>query len=434
MKLRPFQIGLIGFFGFIALTTLVVFSNFQGFRSGEVNPYGSQVVIWGTFDKIMVSNTIGLIEDVDDRYGVVSYVEIDEREFESALLNAIAEGRSPDVVLLPHDLLVKYRTKLAPLSYEFVPRGTYENNYVEGAEIFLLQDGVYALPLLVDPLVMYWNRDLFSNAGIATPPSDWGTLRNDVVPKLTKRSSTFDLLQSAVALGEYSNINNAKAILSLLAIQSGSQMILDTESGYQVRINDSQNGQTFAPFDAALAFYTEFANRGRSVYSWNRAQPLDRNRFTSGDLAIYFGFASEATLIQDQNPNLNFTIAPVPQGAGASAVRGYGTFYGLAIVRASQNHGGSYQAALELTKPEFARDLAANLGLASADRSVIAAGDQDPFRQTFLTAALTARGWLDPDPDASALIFQDMIEDVTSGRSRINESITEAKKKLELAF
>ncbi len=64
-------------------------------------------------------------------------------------------------------------------------------------------------------------------------------------------------------------------------------------------------------------FYTRFARPDNTLYSWNRSFSSDRDRFVSGDLALYFGYGSEGKELERLNPNLNFDIAEVPQGATA---------------------------------------------------------------------------------------------------------------------
>ena len=67
---------------------------------------------------------------------------------------------------------------------------------------------------------------------------------------------------------------------------------------------------------------------------------------------MYLGFGSELGGIEEENPNLNFDIAPVPQAQGATALRNYATFYGLAIPKTSKNITGAYLAAMKLAGTE----------------------------------------------------------------------------------
>lgn len=429
-NLRPFQIIILAVFGVLALAGLIFFALFRGFGS-EPNPYGTNVEIWGTLDQRAFAETRLAISDVDENFEVVQYVKKDARTFRTQLVNAIAEGRGPDAIVLPHDLLLSERAKVAPIPYETLPERTIRDTYVEGAEIFALADGVYGMPLVTDPLVMYWNRDLFATAGIAQPPATWEEVVSVATPRLTKRTPSRDILQSAVAFGEFANVTNAQEILVMLMVQSGSPLIFEEGVGqYSVFLDQSFAQTARPPASAAVDFYTQFANPSRATYSWNRALPADRQAFLSGDLALYFGFGSERTGLRAGNPNLNFDVARVPQGAGATVHKGYGTFYSLAPLRSSDNLAGTYTAIFTLSAQNNATLLAQQLGMAPVHRAVLAGGAPDAQTQSLFDSALVARGWLNPDPEDSERVFQILVDDVNAGRVNIGEAINDAVVRL----
>lgn len=433
LNLRPFEIVLIAIFAAIALFSIGFFAFYQGSSVNEEGIYGNSLSVWGTLDAPAFREVIASIGDADDAFDVVRYTQFDERTFDEELTNAIAEGRSPDLVVLPHDSLITHRAKLVGLSFETIPERTFRDTYVDGAEIFLLADGVYGVPFAVDPLVMYWNRDTFSSNGLANPPSTWEVLVSSVVPSITRITPSLDILESAIAFGEFSNVTNAKSILSMLIIQAGSNIIEENRDSYAVTLNESQSGALPAG-EAALSFYTQFANPANVNYSWNRALPNDRFQFLGSELAQYFGFGSELSGMRNSNPNLNFDISVVPQGANATTRRTYGTFYAFVIPRASGNTQGAYLAAQQLASAENAAYLTELLGLAPVHRGELGKGTGNPERSIIFESALIARGWLDPDPVASENTFKTMVEDVTSGRARISEAIRDAVGRLRLEF
>ena len=160
----------------------------------------------------------------------------------------------------------------------------------------------------------------------------------------------------------------------------------------------------------------------------------DKLTFVGGDLALYFGFGSEEGGIEARNPNLNFDTAPVPQGASATVKRVYGTFYGMAIARASENPQGSYAAIQTLLRDEVIANVTERLSFAPASRTVLAGGSTDAHRQIVFDSALIARSWLDPNPVSSDNIMKQMVEDVVSGRQKVTNAVADAVRRLELAF
>lgn len=432
-NIRPFQVILIGGFAAFAIFGLIFFSVFQRQQADEEPGYGESVIIWGTLDRESFQDVFQEIVKTDKDFQAIEYIEKDPRSFDLELLTAIAEGRSPDLLVLGSDSIVAHREKLRAVSFETLSERSFRDTYVDGAEIFLLNDGIYALPFAVDPLMMYWNRDIFSGSGLATPPKTWEEIVGVVEPAITEVDQSFTIKRSALAFGEYANIRNAKHILSLLLLQSGTDIVRENNTGYTITLDEGGQGG-IPPADASLSFYTQFANPSGSEYTWNRAMREDRQEFTSGELGLYFGLGSEYYAIDGANPNLNFDIAEVPQGSGASIKRGFGVFYGFAIPRASGNPQGAWKAAQMLGREANSASLSDKLDLAPVHRSELSRGSSDPYRDTLYTAALIARGWLDPNRAASDNVFKTMIEDITSGRERISEAITDAIGRLELLF
>ncbi len=433
-NIRPFQIALLGIFVFLAILALILVKTYSPSIKKANYTYGDQVVIWGTLNPSVMGNIFDKISIDSPDFNVVKYQYIDERSFDDVFVNAVAEGRSPDLIILKADSLVKHRAKLTPIPYTSLSERAFRDTYIDGAEIFMMVNGVYAIPFAIDPLIMYWNRDLFATGGIATAPSNWETLLSKVVPSLTIRDTSRNIIQSAVAMGEFSNIDNAKAILMSLAMQSGSKLVTQDEKGYEVMMNYADSSSARPPVMASLDFFTRFSDTASPLYTWNRAQASSKNAFIAEDLAIYFGFGSEVRDIADKNPNLNFDVSTIPQGSSATVFRTYGDFYGFAIPTAATNKQGAYAAALTLASEQYAPALVQSLNMASPLRTALTIEDVSPYRQVITKAALVARGWLDPNPKISNEIFATMVEDVVSGRSRVDNAVSDAIRKLTFEY
>ncbi len=436
MTLRPFQIILLGVFVALAVGGLIFFSVYRG-SNDKATAYGPRVEIWGTLDGQAMLGVIQRIGESDQGFRVVSYVQKDPRSFHDELANAIAENRGPDAILLSNDLLVPERAKLYPIPYDTRSLRDIKDTYVEGAEIFSLSSGTYGFPFAVDPLVMYWNRDIFSTVGLVSPPTTWETAVSQTVPTIVKISQTspFALIQSALAFGEYANVSNAREVLLMLLLQAGSPLISETSAGgYITSINQSATDSGRAPAEAAIDFYTQFSNPSRPVYSWNRSIINDREAFLAGELALYFGRGSELSALRAGNPNLNFDAAAVPQGGGASVKKGYGTFYALSPLRSSPNFAGTYLVLNILANSDNAHALADAWGLVPVHRNTLAVGVSDPVRQTMYTTALFVHGFLNPNPAVTEGIIRTMIEDVTSGRISASQSAQDAANRFSQAL
>ncbi len=430
-NMRPFEIILIGFFGVVAVTGLIFLSLYQSKPSAEEQLYGDKVVIWGMFDQGSMDDFLFEMTNVSKAFKVVSYTQIDPRNFENEFINAVAEGNAPDLIMIPHSLLVSVRTKLIPVSFETLPQRTFKDTYIDGADIFMRNDGIYGVPFAVDPLIMFWNRDIFSSAGLSQAPKTWENIVTQTTHALVQKNDANQILQGALAFGEYQNIAHAKEILSMLFLQTGSSIVIDKGEAYTVTLNNTENNGSA---EAVLNFYTQFSLPSNNLYTWNRSKKLDRDEFTAGKLAMYFGFGSEISTIERENPNLNYDVARVPQGAGATTLRTYGEFYAFAIPKASQHAKGAYAVALALSSTQHAQTLVEMLNLTPVRRELYLQNTSDPLKDVLFQSSLIARGWLDPNPQGSNKVFADMVEEVTSSGGRLKSVILDTVHRLEALF
>ncbi len=434
MKLRPFELVLIVVFGSLFFLALFLLRTYEGEAPEDVSNLGAGLSIWGVLPPSTFDSLLQAMMDKDEGYSNVTYRYIPPEDFDDVFVNALADQVGPDLLLLPHDRLVKHRSRLQAIPYESFPVRDFRNMYIDGAEIFALSDGIYGFPIAVDPLVMYWNRDIFSNNGLLAAPTTWEDVVNNVVPTLTVRDFNRNIQLSAVAMGEYRNIKNAFPMLSLLLLQGGSVMVTEGQNQYGIRLNEAVGQSSAQPFSNAAAFFTNFSNTSNTLYSWNRSLPLDRDRFLSEDLALYFGYVSEGRDLASKNPNLNFDIAEVPQGANATVKRTYGQFYALVVPKTAPNKAGALTAMQTLGNAENAKQLADGYNFAPAHRSTLTLGSNDVYGRIGYMSAVYARGWLNPDTTRLNETLTTMLEDINANRSDIRSATSDAVNRIQQIY
>jgi ABC-type glycerol-3-phosphate transport system substrate-binding protein len=277
---------------------------------------------------------------------------------------------------------------------------------------------------------LYWNQDTLSTAGYAQAPLYWDDLY-DMATKITKRSEAGSITKSLIGFGEYSNVQNAKDIITMLILQAGGNITLrDTASGTVIAAISPRTGDKTQATPSALRFYTEFADPSKDDYTWNRSLANSRQAFAAGDVALYVGYASEEPLISRMNPNLNFSVAGIPQIRNSARSTNMARVYAFATPRASANPTGALIVASVLSAADISKLLSTALGIPSARRDVLSikvSGDGDLFNKQ----AIIARSWIDPEPIKTGAIFRDMIENTTSGTMLLTESVQRAEQEME---
>jgi multiple sugar transport system substrate-binding protein len=429
-KLSTFQIVLMAVFGFSAVLGLILFANFGDFGGAKQNI--GAVTIWGSVPKTAIEEQLEALSVGNDAYAGVVYVEVSPDSFANALSNAIAAGSGPDLVLISQEQLISEGPKLQLISFATIPQRTYLDSYLSLFELFLTPEGTYGVPYLLDPLVMYYNRQALASAGVALPPSSWEAIAG-LAPTMTLRDSVGTISRSAVALGEYTNIQNARAVMSLLFLQSGTPITEVTTQGTRsALVGEKSFGQS--PAESALNFYTQFANPAKTVYSWNRSLSNSREAFLAGDLAFYLGYASELPYLQEANPNLDFDMAGVPQPATGSSQSTYALGYAFALPKQTSNPTGAFTVATALTEPSAMKAVAEKLSMAPARKNTLTTSSGDTFTPIIYQSALLSRAWLSPAPSVTDGIFAGMISNVTSGRLDVTQALISAEQSINASL
>ena len=424
MKSSVFQIVVLSLFGALAVAGVGVFAFFVG--TTQTQTIG-QVEIWGTFDDVAIGAALRDLSDTDSRFKQMTYVEKNPETYSQELTEALAAGKGPDVFVMPHDDAFRDAGRVVMVPFESLPVDQFKNTFVEAANPFLTPEGIVAIPLLVDPLVLYWNRDMLSTAGFAKAPEFWNELY-DMTSKITKRDQANSVERATIAFGEYQNVSHAKEIVSLLILQAGGE--ITTPAGEKLApALGARGGAAQQAVQSALRFYSEFANPSNSFYTWNRAQKDSRAAFTGGALALYIGPASEEPRLRLTNPNLNMAVASIPQIKTREFSLDVATVYGLVVPRTSDNLEGAMTAVYLLAGSKPSQTISVALGIPSARRDVLsqpATGLDDLFNKQ----AIISKTWIDPHPQKTDEIFRAMIESITSGSSKLAEAVQRAEEAL----
>jgi len=253
-----FQIVILAIFTFSLILAVLVFSGIIPIFDSTPAGVGGTVTVWGTIPEEFLREPLKELNEENENVFSVRYIEKSKDTFDQELLEALASGKGPDLIFLPQDLILRHADKVLPVPYENMSARSFRDTFIEEGELYLRDDGILALPISVDPLIMYWNRDLFSSAGIARPPQLWDEFLT-LAPRLTRKDEALNIHKSALAFGEFRNIRHAKDILSMLILQTNNPIVELSESGLDVVLSERRGALTPGA-ESALRFYTEFSN------------------------------------------------------------------------------------------------------------------------------------------------------------------------------
>lgn len=429
--MNNFQTILVAIFLAFFVFGVLIFSGILKIGNGSngSNSISGKVVIWGPLPSSQVGELLQNIDNTNSGLSV-EYVEQDALTYEQNLIEAFAKDKGPDLFILPSDMVLRNINFISSIPFANYPKKTFDSNFIDGANIFLTNTGVLGYPLLVDPLVLYYNKDMLSNESIVYPPATWDELFK-LSSKLIKKNKDGTISQSMIAFGQYDNVNHAKDILSMLLLESNNPITTPIEKGYRSTIKDSASDGS-NPMEQIVNFFLEFSNPSNESYSWNRSFPNSLDMFTSNKLAFYVGYASELFNIEAVNPNLSFNVSSIPQTQGMNVKRTYGKMYSIFVSKKATNIATAQVVGAMITDPAVLKELAIRTSLPSASRSLLAEKPEDSYLSTFFDSAIISRSWLDPNKDQTNLIFKELIENSLSNRLSVSASIEKAQSKLDL--
>ncbi len=387
----------------------------------------------------------------------INYRKIRYDEYEEKLINAMAEDRGPDIFSIQNTWVKKYQNKITPLPKKLklaypVKKGTIKKRTVptlktkntitlKGLKEKFVdavyhdvvikvknndqeENKIYGLPLYMDTLAMFYNRDLLNNAGIATPPKYWNREFQEAIKKLSKQDRKGRLIQSGVALGGSENIQRSSDILSLLMMQNGAIMMEDQNVSFHI-VPSYLEKQNYNPGLEALRFYTDFSNPAKEVYCWNNTLDNSLKLFAQGKLAIMFGYSYYVPMIKAQSPKLNFSVTNMPQIEKSSQKINYANYWVEVVSQKSKHVQEAWDFIhFATTNPEMAKTYLEKTKKPTALRSLVNEQISDIDIGTFAEQVLTAKSWYKGTrPLAAEKAIKNMIDSANKKDKKLKEII-----------
>jgi len=388
------------------------------------------LVVWGVFDEAETMQP--LLKGFEDanpgtrvEYKKISPVD----SYEQQLLRALAENRGPDVFLLHASWVPRWQNALLEAPAEIMTEKAVNEEFVDTvSKDFVVNGRVLGLPLFMDSLALYVNKDMLNAASVARAPRTWQEV-HEVVKRVTQFNpeDPAEITQHGIALGAGRNVNRASDILSILMMQNGASML--NEEGLP------GFGQS-DPALQALRFYTDFANSSKDVYTWNLRSDYSLDAFAEGEAAMMVNYSYHMNTIRAKNPRLNFTIAPLPQtelGNSDNPPKTYAGYWAYAVSRQTVVPAEAWAFVRFLTQTEPSRNYLQTSGYPPARRDLVVEFQNDSRIGVFARQALIAETWSQADNRVIDRVFTEAIDAAVTGDDTIEGALRRAAEQATVA-
>lgn len=305
----------------------------------------------------------------------------------------LASG-GPDIVTVHESWILPFLADLAPAPDSIIPLADFTQIFYPVAKDSLVfNNKIYAIPLEIDGLAMYYNEDILKAAGVKIP-KNWQEFIN-ASKQLTVKNQEGQIQTTGAALGTTTNVDFWPEIVALLFLQQpgGNLITPGNKAGVEV-----------------MQFYTGFVTDPKNK-TWDVTLPNSTQMFVQGKLAFYFAPSSQTAVIKGLNPNLNFKIAEVPQLPGK--IVDLGSFWVKAVSLNSPNQ----KEAWEFLKFLAGADTMQSVNIGKPYSRVDLAGLQinDPYLGAYVAAGPYYKAWFLNSNTGDLGINQEIIKSYKEG-------------------
>ena len=252
----------------------------------------------------------------------IKVVQVPYEEITQKVAANVPVGKGPDVIVPYYGWVPLWRQNgfLAPLPEDAFPAAEMRENFAAAEDAMFIGGQYYGFPVAMNNWALFYNKDMFAEAGIESPPTTWEEFREAAI-KLTKRDDDGKLLQA----GYYVDFDQQEHIVWKILLEQFGQPMLDAENR-EVLWNQSDTGYEAWQWFVDLMLVDK-------VTEWGWAESASV-AFGTGLSAMNFGATSWPTRLATNSPDLNYGIAPYICGPAEDpelACRNLGQYWAYAL-------------------------------------------------------------------------------------------------------
>jgi len=313
-------------------------------RFGKRNAQGqTEITIWTAFPELdtLLSEVGPLYTEANPDVKIVNTL-FPQRALEEKVAAALPAGEGPDLIemdrheILPYYLngdIVPYTGEMADYIAENWPATSYEQAKGKDGEL-------YSLPWIAQAKMMFYNKKMFADAGIDTPPETVDEMM-DMAEKLTIRDANGNITTQGIDLRlSGGGFGTAEKYWCQAMIPYGVSVLTQDGDKYTAGYDNEQGIE-------ALNLYIN-ALYERKVCTFDAKH--DAEGFGLGQAAMFQRESWVVDYLSQNAPDIEYDVFPMPKGPG-----GWGTVsgaLGLAMTSSAKDPDKVYDFVRWITNEE----------------------------------------------------------------------------------
>lgn len=397
------------------------------------------LTFYGLFDNSDIYDPIIQSFETENRGVNINYRKFTNPEgYLNLIINELAEGEGPDIFMMQNSWFPRHYKKLTPAPSSIVTPAAFRDLFVEVAadELIIPDDAgveqVWGLPLYVDTLALYYNKDHYEDAvpSRGKPAATWEGIEEDVI-QLNREDKSFERFErAAIAMGRSDNILRTFDTFMLLLLQYKVDF-------YNNNLTKTAFGNNSNALEA-LELLTSFSLPSQKNYSWNRylsdsaSQEKEITAFAKGKVTMILGYSYTYDDIINEINRLKLEgedtididdvkINEIPQvfdpETSLETRDAYASYFVPVVSRTSENSDIAWEFLATLVQDSNLSYYNENTHRPSANRSLIEEQSLDPIYGVFAKQVGFASSIPMADAGAYEKIFLQGIDDIIDTQS-----------------
>ena len=327
--------------GIVFLIILVII--FKAIFSGKSANKPVNLIYWGLWEEKEVIEPLIAAYQQKNPNIKITYQKMNPQSYREKLVSRSktqgTEGagttaiEKPDIFRFHNTWLPEIKDIVAPLPPTVMSSEEFDKTfYPIHKKDLKVGNYYYGLPLEIDGLVLVYNQSLFKKAGIATVPSTWDDI-TEIVPKLTVKDRSGQLITSGIALGTASNVDHFSDIFGLLLLQNG---------GSLNKLDEPEAA-------GALEIFRKFSEPPQGY--WTEEMGNSTTAFIQEKVAMIIVPSWVILSIKSANPDIDMKVVPVPVVPGTALIS-IASYWVEGVSRFSNNQLEAWKFLRFLTEKE----------------------------------------------------------------------------------